>query len=505
MSRKIGLQLEIVLNIALLVGAALLFGGLLLLKLSEQQLVEQKVADITTMGHLLARVGLDPDSLTPPLKQLRLIEDLLRTLPASSAPESWGIVDASLRTVSALGPRAVEPPGEEDLRQARFAAAPLIRLHYRSTWFPLQSRQPVYVLVTVGLFSSRQFIGAVQARYSLADITERLQRGQNLVFLYVLSYGTVLVVFGAYLLGRNVVHPVRRLLQTTRRVAAGDLTLEVPVSGPGEIAELAGAFNGMLQALRQSRRETEEHIASLQQVNAELLSARQQLLRSERLASVGHLAAGMAHEIGNPLGAIIGYLELLKAELPDRGQADLAERSLAEAARIDRLVRDLLDFAAPDKEEQGRADPARVLAEARTLLQRQGKFEGLDLVYDCPERLPAVRVTDRRLLQVLINLVLNACDALAGRGTLGLSGGVAGDAVWLAVSDSGPGIPDEVQRQMFDPFYSTKPEGKGRGLGLAVCHRIVEEAGGRIEVRSGAGAGTTFTVRLPTVGDAHAG
>jgi len=500
MSRKIGLRLEIILNITLLVGASLLFGGLLMLKLSEQQLVEQKVADVAALTQVLTRAGFDSDGPTPPLKRLGQLEDLLRSLPAAAAPESWNMVDAGLRTVSALGSRVVEPDGGEDLRRVRFSSEPVIKLHYRSTWFPFQAQQPVYVMVTVGLFSSRQFLGALQARYSLADISERLQRGQRLVFLYVLSYGAVLVVFGAYLLGRNVVRPVSRLLQTTRQVAAGDLAQEVPISGPGEIAELAGAFNGMLLALRQSRRETEEHIASLQQVNDELRSARQELLRSERLASVGHLAAGMAHEIGNPLGAIVGYLDLLRQDLRDPGHVDLAERSLAEAGRIDRLVRDLLDYAAPDRKEQGCADPALVLSEARTLLQRQGKFEGLDLVYNCPEMLPSVPVTGHKLLQVLINLALNACDALGGRGSLALSGETAGNTVWLSVSDSGAGVPEEVLPHMFDPFFSTKPEGKGRGLGLAVCHRIVEEAGGRIDVRSGAGGGTVFTVTLPAGG-----
>jgi signal transduction histidine kinase len=282
----------------------------------------------------------------------------------------------------------------------------------------------------------------------------------------------------------------------TQQVAAGDLGRALAVKGPREIADLSRSFNTMTAALRKSREESQAHIVSLKKTNEDLKRTQEELIRSEKMASVGHLAAGMAHEIGNPLGAVVGYLEFLKTELPSGGSKDIAERALAETERIDRLVKDLLDYAAPAASEPEMLDPAAVMAEARDILFYQGIFEALRLESKLPSVLPSVVVVRHKLLQVFVNLLLNARDASSKGGSIRLLGGEEGQYVWLSVADEGPGMSPEVLTHIFDPFYTTKAPGKGRGLGLSVCHRVVEEAGGKIEVRSAAGQGSVFTIRL---------
>jgi signal transduction histidine kinase len=204
----------------------------------------------------------------------------------------------------------------------------------------------------------------------------------------------------------------------------------------------------------------------------------------------------MAHEIGNPLGAVVGYLEFLKGEYPPGREKEIIERALGETGRIDRLVRELLDYAAPAGSELQTFDPVAAMAEASDILAHQGAFEGLHLDDRLPPTLPATYMVRHQLVQVFINLLLNARDASMVRGTIRLGGGEEGGLVRLSVADAGAGMDPETLAHIFDPFFTTKAPGKGRGLGLAVCQRVVSEAGGRIDVRSVPGQGSEFTVWL---------
>jgi len=312
----------------------------------------------------------------------------------------------------------------------------------------------------------------------------------------VIVYGTVLAVFGVYLLNRNVVKPVRQLHQATATVAAGDLTSVVIPTGPGEIHELADSFNQMIQALAHSRAETEAHIATLEETNRALAQARDDLVRSEKLATVGHLAAGMAHEIGNPLGAVVGYLNLLKDDLSGESR-DLAERSLVETARIDRLVRELLDYAAPVDREPDLFCPVVLLRETIEMLRHQGQFDGVEVDDRCAAEDCQVEMNRDRLMQVWINLLLNARDAMAGQGAVEIASRRDGADIVIDITDHGPGVDSGTLPRIFEPFYTTKDPGRGYGLGLAVCQRIIDESGGKLQASNATGKGACFTVSLP--------
>jgi signal transduction histidine kinase len=410
------------------------------------------------------------------------------------------------RNLEALAAGTGAPAGDMgELRQVRGGREASLKIHYTSRWFPFGTNAENFAVITVPLLDRQELVGLLQARFSLADIRLRIAAAQRLVVIYVALYGGVLLLFGIYLLGRTVVAPIRRLMTASARVAAGDLDQPLDLKGgPREITELADSFNTMQESLKSSREETRETIRSLEQANHALQDTRDELVRSERMASVGHLAAGVAHEIGNPLGAVIGYLELLKRDVPGGMPRDLVERAANEAARIDRLVRELLDFAAPAGGNSEVLDPVMVFAEARDLLRHQGVFEDLRLSDALPPLLPPVRIDRHRLIQVLINFLLNARDASAPGGEIRLSAGEKEDFVWLAVGDRGEGIPEELLPHLFDPFFTTKAPGKGCGLGLSVCHRIATDAGGRIEVRSVRGEGSEFILWLKKVVDDEA-
>ena len=273
------------------------------------------------------------------------------------------------------GPRDLSRGDQFELRKARLTRQPTVLLSFDPYWLFRDSPDD-RLLVTVPLLQDSRFIGALQAAFPLDEVRQRLRNGRNVVLWYAVLYGGVLFLFGLFQLTRNVIRPVIRLTATTRAVAGGDLDPPPPAGGPREIAELGQAFNEMIRALKESRRETSLQIAALEDANRELQRTRDDLVRSAKLASVGHLAAGMAHEIGNPLGAALGYLELLKESIPPR-QRELAERTLTELGRIDGLVKDLLDYAAPGRDRPEPLDATEVAREALQLLTQQGALDGI--------------------------------------------------------------------------------------------------------------------------------
>jgi hypothetical protein len=288
----------------------------------------------------------------------------------------------------------------------------------------------------------------------------------------------------------------------------------------------------------------ERNVASLEDTNRELVDARAEIVRAARLASVGTLAAGIAHEVGNPLGAILGYVDVARARARREGRdPEILDAIRGEAERIDRIVKGLLDYARPRGERIGPEAPTAVVARVRELLDNQGRLTDVDARWDVAPDTPDVVMNPHRLEQVVVNLALNALDAMEGapkrvlrvsvygdRGEVihlpirregdppGVNymhrrrlsrddGGRGVDPVFVAervavieVTDSGPGISDEDLDQIFDPFFTTKEPGRGTGLGLAICARLVEGMGGRIEAGNAPEGGARFMIRLPAVG-----
>jgi signal transduction histidine kinase len=314
---------------------------------------------------------------------------------------------------------------------------------------------------------------------------------------------------GALLLFRAVARPVDRLLSAAERLGGGDGGL--PLLHPrGELAgqgltRAAVAFERLAGALVEERARLAAKVSELERANGALATARESLLRSEKLATVGRLAAGVAHEVGNPLGAIGGYAALAHSRLSGAGGdpevVDWLDRIASETRRIDATVRELLDFARP---AAGRLAPVQVagaLDAALRLARVQPRFREVEVTEELPAALPPVRGDDGRLRQLFLNLLLNAGDAMGGKGPLLVSARAEAGAVLLEFADRGPGIPAADLHRVFDPFFTTKPPGEGTGLGLSICHAIVESFGGEIAAANREGGGAIFTVHLPVAVD----
>ena len=311
------------------------------------------------------------------------------------------------------------------------------------------------------------------------------------------------------LLWRAVARPVDRLLSAAARLGAGAGGLPI-LQPPGEVgghglARAAVAFERLAGALADERARLAGKVEELERSNAELAAARESLLRSEKLATVGRLAAGVAHEVGNPLGAIGGYAALAHTRLTSAGGdpevVDWLDRIAVETRRIDRIVRELLDFARPTRPALAPVALDVALDAALRLARPQPRFRDVEVELAMPAGLPAVLAEEGRLCQLFLNLLLNAGDAMGGRGPLRLSARARAGDVEVDVADRGGGIPDADLSRVFDPFFTTKPPGEGTGLGLSICHAIVESFGGEISAGNREGGGAVFTVRLPVAVD----
>ncbi|HEX9078549.1 MAG TPA: ATP-binding protein [Desulfuromonadaceae bacterium] len=342
---------------------------------------------------------------------------------------------------------------------------------------------------------------------SLSDEKARLLRSRRLFMAYFAIDFILLLGLGSLILSRIVVTPVSRLLSATGRITGGQYGQRVRVSGSSELAQLAEAFNVMSETLLHKDRQVSAQVTALEQANNELGQAREESLRSEKMASIGLLAAGMAHEIGTPLASIMGYAELLGSEQPEHAAVqDYTRRISEDCARIDRIVRGLLDYSRPRDSVVEATDIRALVRESVELLAQQGVFKQIKVATWFEEGLPAALADPYQLQQVLVNLMLNSRDAMPEGGRLAIRGTVDGSVtlpgrtagcVRIDVADNGSGIHADQLKSIFEPFFTTKPPGKGTGLGLAIAARIMDGFGGRIAVRSTAGRGSCFSLWLP--------
>ena len=333
-------------------------------------------------------------------------------------------------------------------------------------------------------------------------------RTYAMVMLLVALEVGVFVVFGRHLINRLVLWPLERVVATADAVADGDLERRAPDAETRDFSTLAERLNRMT-----------DH----------LLDAQGQLVRSEKLASIGRLAAGIAHEVGNPLGAIGTYVEVMRRRGADPAVVEGVTRELE---RLDRIVRGLLDYARPGEEALAPLDPGAVMRGAYGLLESQGALKPVRPTLEIAADAPPILGRAHLLEQAIVNLVLNAVDAAPGglvilgvrgwsyetRAALPRRDSDLGRAVYprrlerrparsdfaagqpgalLYVADSGPGVPPDDREKIFEPFYTTKEPGRGTGLGLAIVARAVDDMGGVVWVDTAREGGAAFKMFFP--------
>ena len=377
----------------------------------------------------------------------------------------------------------------------------------RSGFRELDSAEPAYKeVVRVREAGVIEPVGH-EARLATKAVVDRADKLNTWVTIGGLSLSLVFTVIGAVLLARATAHPIVRLLRAAREVGRGNLEVEVPVVTNDEIGQLGTAFNEMTEALRESRQGLEEKVRH----RTEALRRREKDLERERkLAAIGRLAAGVAHEVSNPLTVIAGAAEGLRDRARDPSLANLAafedfpdylETIESEAYRLKKVVRRLLDFARTRATVVQPCDLGLVVGDAVSLARLDPRAKEHPIHFVEPKTRFELEGDPDGLKEAVLNLLFNALDAVAEGGEIAAKISREGKSLLvLEVADTGAGIAAQDLDRLFEPFFTTKEAGEGTGLGLALVYGTVERHGGVITVSSpGRGQGATFHVCLPTV------
>ncbi len=335
--------------------------------------------------------------------------------------------------------------------------------------------------------------GAVELRQDVHPVRVQIAALVRRILATLALFLAVLVTLAVLLLERGVGRRLERIDAALEAVGHEQHGPGLLPEGGDAVGRVGAAVNRLAQRLREERARTRAQIEALETANQRLREAREDLARSERLASVGRLAAGVAHEVGNPVSALIGYAGLMRDRLAQgKDVAGYTERIEREASRIDRIVRDLLDLARPPAALQP-VDLRRALDAARASVAPQHPRVAFESAL--PGDLPPVRGEEHYLAQVFVNLLSNA--ARAGASRVQITGEAADGAVVVRIEDDGTGIPVAVLSRMFEPFFTTSAPGAGSGLGLALCHATMERFGGAIAARNRKeGRGAIFELRF---------
>lgn len=323
-----------------------------------------------------------------------------------------------------------------------------------------------------------------------------------LVFLSIAAGGVALVHLMAFRVARRISGPIHDMAAAAQQVAGGNFSAKVAVASTDELGYLAQRFNTMTLELERAHLIMQEDAAELERKvearTAELRAMQAHLVQSEKMAAIGKLSAGVAHEINNPLTGILTNSSLMLEDLPDdHPWREDVQTIVNETLRCRKIVKGLLDFARQTKPQRTRLEMNQIVEDVLALVRNQTVFRAITIDYDFDAHLPTVHADADQMRQVVLNIVLNAAEAMAAGGTLRLSSRAAagGRAIELRFADTGPGIPDDVRARVFEPFFTTKRT--GTGLGLSIAYGIVERHHGQLRVESTPGGGTTFVIVLP--------
>jgi C4-dicarboxylate-specific signal transduction histidine kinase len=405
---------------------------------------------------------------------------------------------------------------------------------------PMRSPTPLRrdLLLSFGIVFAGAILLATVGVFLVLPLLETPAETTMFIGFLILGNLVILFVFGRGLVKRTLLDPIDRLVGDARQMAAGDYQHRIADMDSREFQAVSESVNALADRLIEDRALLAENVESLEETNEELVRVRNQMVQAARLASVGTLAAGIAHEVGNPLGAVLAYVDVALSRARQSGDdTEVLEAVRSEALRIDRIIRGLLDYARPQAGSARSVAPASVLERVREILASQGRLDRVEHHWHVDPAVPDLVIDPARLEQVLVNLILNALDALkdgvrpaievvvgvesvehlqrwerregdppgvnyahrrrvgVGRRSFDPLAG-APEVVVISVSDNGPGLPAGDEERVFDPFFTTKAPGEGTGLGLSICAQLVESMGGRIQAANRPEGGACFTVRL---------
>jgi signal transduction histidine kinase len=419
----------------------------------------------------------------------------------------YGETRTGLREVIKINPDEPEEIAAGDLDILR-RGEPIARVRKMS----MGAGNVIYAAAPI--FEENQFRGVVSlttTRMQFSNLSRRITSFTIALLVFAIISITALLYF---LFSQVVYKPVEDLLQTMSEVRSGNLEVSTPVRAQDEFGQLAISFNHMISRLRvmtaereanqkrledrvrESTTELAERNAQLEEANTTLFEIQRELMKLERLAAAGQLAAQFAHEVGTPLNLISGHVQLLAARTRDKKIEERLDLISSQITRIERIVRNMLDATRRPRPQIESIDLNALLRRIFEVAAPTLAAHEVELSINFDENLPLIRGDSEQLQQVFINMINNSLDAMPQGGQLAFTTSVNDRQVEVRCRDTGEGIAAEVRQRIFDPLFTTKVRGRGSGLGLAVVQQIIREHGGSIDVESGAGQGAEFQIRL---------
>jgi two-component system NtrC family sensor kinase len=394
-------------------------------------------------------------------------------------------VRISTNVLNTDGTRAVGTRIAEDVyNQVVGKGQPWIgRAYVVNNWY-ITAYEPIRNLsgAVIGIL----YVGILEQKY--LDIRNQAV----MAFMIISTLGILFSIGLSYLLSRSISVPVHKLVIASKELASGNLAATVEKTSNDEIGLLADAYNSMANALRERDEQLKEF-------------TRKKFMESEKLALIGQLAANVAHELNNPLQGIVTYSHLLleRNSIDDPMKQSL-QKIVVQANRSRDIIRGLLDFSRQRKPDKTLCNINNLLNESLSFLENQALMQNIKVVTQFDDNLPLIVIDPSQVQRVFINMIVNAAEAMNGNGHLSMitRRDQSNNYIETVISDTGSGITEENLDKIFDPFFTTKETGHGVGLGLAISYGIIKEHGGSISVESEVGKGTTFTIRLPVVGEA---
>ncbi len=538
----IGLRGEITLNLILFVSMMIVMMAFLLFDVSRESVVVQRIEDRRGMVEsILENIekGMGPDSDLSVIAQSESLREFLQgCLDGGIIQEArlTGLDGEDLLKVGDVG--LIGEKSLPDVKAAIESQRLLTRINRDNSLFFKELWGEAVISTPVK--KGGQVIGGLQIISQITEVKDGLLHYNWHVLILLVLFSILMVIVISYSLSHEVVNPIEEILGVMENVKKGDLRQHLPVKSSNEIGRLAESFNSMLRELRKNRRDVDNYLESLQEVNNKLMRAEHRALRTESLVTIGKLAAGVAKEMGNPLGALYGYLEKMKKMVSGDEEKELLGKIEKETNKINEIIFGLLDLSRRDK--QGPKQTINVnemIEKIVSLLSSQNGLEGIGSQLHLKLDLPDVKGDPREFQQALMNVILNAVEAMPSGGiltikttTASFENGESGDelepvrregdplnldfsplrkrsnqdfppisfddgqeVVVIEITDTGKGIKKEHLPQIFDPFFTAK--GKGTGLGLSITEKVVRGMGGLIRVSSTWGKGSSFYFYLP--------
>lgn len=489
-----GIRFQLIAGIVIMTIAGIGLIGVLSIKIVERGALLWKISQAgNTVAFVRASFGV-PERATA--REMRLAEALMR----EASITDFKLTSGDGRQVVSSG-RLPDEAGE-----LIFEADGMLAYRYGGGLLGMGE----YITVQASLPGANR----LEFGQSLADIKEDMAGVKRFLAVYAVIDSLIIIAFGVYFVSRSIVQPLRKLEVAATRIAGGKLYERADVTVDNEVGSLAASFNSMAGRL-------EDEIKSLERVNLELTNTQEELLRNSTLAAVGRLAAGIAHEIGNPLGALGGYMEILsRGGLEPGEEKDIIGRATREIDRIDSIVREFLEVARPAKRPLSPVEVNSVIRDTLGSLCVRSDFSGIETEFAESSASTTVMAEEGKLRQVFTNLLINAAQAMEGsqKKVISISSFTerrpvparAGrrkddppaakqperEFVIVNFRDTGSGVGPEDSSKIFEPFFTTKEVGKGTGLGLFVSQSIIRAYGGEVAFRNVEG-GAEFTVMLP--------